>query len=68
MAFTQTDLTALDSAIARGVKRVQYGTRTVDYQSIDEMLKLRSLMQAEISGTTSPWGTRRVYPEYGKGA
>jgi hypothetical protein len=68
MAFTQDDLTALDSAIARGVKRVQYGTRTVDYQTTDEMLRLRSVMQAEIAGTTSPWGTRRVYPEYGKGA
>ncbi len=68
MAFTNDDLTALDTAIKSGARRVAYRDRTVDYHSLDEMLKLRAVMQAEVStGDRTTYGTRRVYPEYSKG-
>ncbi len=68
MAFTSDDLTALDTAIKSGARRVAYRDRTVDYHSLDEMLKLRAVMQAEVStGDRTTYGTRRVYPEYSKG-
>ncbi len=68
MAFTSDDLTALDTAIKSGARRVAYRDRTVDYHSLDEMLKLRAVMQAEVStGDRTTYGTRRVYPKYSKG-
>lgn len=57
MAYTQTDLDALDAAIKNGATSVSYsnGTsvRTVSYRSLAEMLQLRSVMQQDISGTTT---------------
>ena len=68
MAFTSDDLAALDTAIKSGARRVAYRDRTVDYHSLDEMLKLRAVMQAEIvTDERTTYGTRRVYPEYDKG-
>jgi len=49
--WTATHLAALEAAIARGVRRVSYGDRTVEYGSIDEMLTLRGVMAAAIAGT-----------------
>lgn len=68
MAFTADDLAALDTAIKSGARRVAYRDRTVDYYSLEEMLKLRAVMQAEVAtGDRTTYGTRRVYPEYDKG-
>lgn len=52
MAWTQTDLTRLEAAIAKGVLRVRYASGEVQYQSLSDMLSLRTLMIAEIDGTT----------------
>lgn len=51
MAWTQSDLDALDTAIKQGVRTVQFADRSVTYHSLDEMLKLRRLMQGEVSGS-----------------
>ena len=68
MAFTSDDLSALDAAIKSGSRSVSHGGRTITYHSLEEMLKLRALMQAELStGTRTSFGTQRVYPEYAKG-
>lgn len=53
MAWTQTDLDNLDSAIKRGVRSVTNPDGTqVTFGSLDEMLRLRSVMQAEVGGST----------------
>lgn len=57
MAWTQTDLDALDASIKKGVRRVSYASGTVEYHSLDEMLKLRALMASEIAGNTAPPAT-----------
>lgn len=50
MAWTQNDLTVLESAIAQGALTVKYADKEVTYRSLDEMLKLRELMISEING------------------
>ncbi len=49
MAWTQTDLDALNKAIANGVMSVRYADRSVQYRSLDEMLKVRALMTDELA-------------------
>ncbi|MFZ2803916.1 MAG: hypothetical protein WA001_01710 [Patescibacteria group bacterium] len=50
MAFTETQIIALEAAIASGVLTVRYDTgRTVTYQSLDEMMKLLAMMRAEVA-------------------
>lgn len=53
MAFSQDQLTALESAIAQGALSVRFADRTVTYHSLSEMLKLRDTMRAEL-GVSSP--------------
>jgi uncharacterized protein YaiI (UPF0178 family) len=49
MAWTTTDLTALEAAIASGARTVSHNGKTVTYNSLNEMLKLRDRMQWEIA-------------------
>lgn len=70
MAWSQTDLTALESAISAGALRVEYsgagGSRTVTYHSLQEMLDLRRLMRTELG--LEPAGGRRFFlSSYRKG-
>lgn len=54
MAWTSAQLAALETAIATGTKTVTYQDKTVTYHSLDEMLRLRAQMKAELevsSGT-----------------
>lgn len=48
MAFTQQQYDALNTAIAQGAKKVKYADKEVEYNSLDEMLKLRRLMESEL--------------------
>lgn len=49
MAWTQTQLDALNDAIAAGVTTVSHNGKTVTYRSLTEMLRLRDRMQSEIA-------------------
>ncbi len=49
MSFTQKHLDAVEAAIARGEKTVRYGDRTVEYRSIDELLKARDEIRTSLS-------------------
>ena len=51
MAFTLEQLQALENSIASGTKSVTYGDKTVTYHSLDEMIRLRSLMQRDLQQT-----------------
>jgi hypothetical protein len=63
MAFTQTQLDTLETAIADGVLSVQYADKRVTYRSLDEMLKLRDAMRRDLG--LSPSG--RIYHSPSKG-
>lgn len=64
MAFTQADLDAIDLALKSGTNRVRFQDREVEYRSVDELLKVRGIIFAEVNGTTT---TRqiRVWTEKG---
>lgn len=50
MAWTQTDIDAIEAAIASGTLSITNGDKTITYRSISEMLKARDSMKAAISG------------------
>ena len=66
MAWTQTDLDALETALKAGVRRVSYGDRSVEYHSLEEMLKLRDAMKQTIN-TAAGVTTRCTYASFSKG-
>jgi hypothetical protein len=37
MAFTAAQLSALETALARGEKRVSFGDKTVEYRTVEEL-------------------------------
>ena len=37
MAYTQEQLSALETALAKGEKRVTFGDKTVEYRSVEEL-------------------------------
>lgn len=49
MAWTQTQLDALEEAIASGARTVSHNGKTVTYGSLTEMLRLRDRMQSELA-------------------
>lgn len=59
MAWTQTDIDNLKTAIATGARTVAVDGKTVTYNSFSDMLRALRLMRAEVSGTT-PNAVRRV--------
>lgn len=52
MAYTQTDLDALDAAIARSELSVQFGDRRIQYRSMDELLQARKHVAAQIASAS----------------
>ena len=65
MAFTQTQLDALEEAIASGAMRVKYADKEVEYRSMSDMLRLRDVMRRALGLATSASG--RIYAETSKG-
>lgn len=59
MAFTQTQLEALEKAIAEGVLSVKYSDKMVTYRSQAEMFALRDVIRREL-GLTKTSDQRRV--------
>lgn len=49
MAFTQSDIDAIDRAIASGELTVRHGDRLTTYRSVQELLAARDAMQAELA-------------------
>lgn len=62
MAFTTTDLAAVDAAIASGELTIRAADgKTVTYRSMDELLKARAVMQAELAAANH---RPRAYPRH----
>lgn len=58
MALSQTDLDALDTAIASSELEVRLEGRAVTYRSVDELLKARAYVAGIVNGAG---GTRSSY-------
>lgn len=62
MALTQTDLDAIDAAIASGELSVRdKDGRQITYRSMGELLQARDAIRAEINSTST---TARPYPRH----
>jgi roadblock/LC7 domain-containing protein len=54
MAFTAAQLAALDAAIASGELMVQYDGKRVEYRSMDDLLKARAFVAAQLEAQANP--------------
>ena len=61
MAYTLSQLATIEEAIASGTLRVEIDGRVVVYQSLDQLLKLRDLMKAELGVATPSTARGRVW-------
>lgn len=61
MAFTQSDLDAVNAAVASGELKIEVAGRMVMYRSIDELIKARDIISADLAATAtaSTSGVRR---------
>lgn len=67
MAYTQTDLDALDAAIASGVLRVRDRNGSeIQYRNLDDMRRARDMIRGEL-GLIDSGGITASYPTYRKG-
>lgn len=48
MAWSTDDLARIEQAIADGVLSVTYSNRQVTYRSLDDMLRVRSMIRVEL--------------------
>lgn len=62
MAFTQEQYDDLIAAIAEGVSSVSSNGRQVSYRNLNEMMKLKSVMEEELG--VSGAGRRRHYVSF----
>lgn len=62
-AWTQSELEAIEKAIATGVLTVRYQDKQVTYRSMDELIKARSLMIKALKKR----GKKSFYPSHSKG-
>ena len=54
MAYTPAQLAAVERAIARGERIVRYSDRTVEYRSVDELMKVRDQIRTELARAAGP--------------
>lgn len=52
--YTQEQLTALKAAAARGVRSVSYDGQTVQYSSVDDMLKMIARIERDLGTRKGP--------------
>lgn len=52
--YTVEQYVALRSAIAEGVRQVQYSDKMITYRSVDEMIRILELMKAELFPAAQP--------------
>lgn len=53
MAFTQSDLEAIEAALASGATSVQFSDRLVVYRSVGDLLKARAAVTAALNAGTN---------------
>lgn len=67
MAFTQTQLDAVEAAIASGELRVMFDGREIIYRSISDLIRARDTIKAALQASgTLPAVTRTSYASRGR--
>ena len=64
MAFTQTQLDALDEAIGTGELEVEYEGRRIRYRSISELMQARSHVAAMLAQAANTYTSSATLAEF----
>lgn len=67
MAWTQTQLDAVEVAIASGELTVRFGDRTVTYRSMDELLQARGVIRDSLAAEGGSATDRFSFAQTSKG-
>lgn len=67
MSYSQAELTALKAAYARGVKRVTYEGKTVEYDDEASMRRRIQTIEAEIAAANGSPRPRGAYAGFSRG-
>ncbi|MGL4963177.1 MAG: phage head-tail joining protein [Inquilinus sp.] len=67
MAFTQAFLDALDAAIASGTESVNYDGKAIKYRSLDELLRARAIVAADLQRQAGLVPARTNYASFSRG-
>lgn len=65
MAFQQSDLDAIEKAIASGALTVKFSDKEVTYRTMDDLMKARDLIRKKL-GQANP-NDQRYFTNFGKG-
>lgn len=65
-SWTQSDVEALEAAIKRGVLRVRFSDREIQYHSISDMLTLLQTMKDAVDSNGGTTSTRCTFASYSK--
>lgn len=53
MAWTSADLDAIKAAMAKGERTVSFADRSVTYRSVEELLRVKAEIEAELTAATT---------------
>lgn len=72
MAYTENQLQALESALAKGERRVSFGDKTVEYRTVDELKAAidrvkRDIFEQAVATGLWPDAPRQIRVTTGKG-
>lgn len=67
MSFTSDQLTAIETAIASGTLRVKYADREVQYASLTDLMRVRTLIMAALGLIGDDGGRAHKYLSHSKG-
>jgi len=67
--YTIEQYNSLCAAISLGATKVNYGDKSVEYRSLEEMIRLKQIMEAQLfpSQTNKSQTNKRKLAEYGRG-
>ncbi|MDI3319982.1 phage head-tail joining protein [Pinibacter soli] len=65
MAFTNDQYNTLVEAIAQGALTVKYADKEVTYRSLEDMIRIKNLMEADLG--MSSGGIKTTYASFSKG-
>ncbi len=65
-SWTSTDLANLEEAIAQGITSCTIAGKTVQYRSLDEMMRIRAAMLADLGLSTADKRKRVTYASFSR--
>ena len=67
MAYTEAQLQALETALAKGEHRVSFGDKTVEYRSVEELQAAIRTVESELARSAGTTRKRQIRVTTSKG-